>query len=387
MNKSPNQRNDESTNQLKIIGVPKILIPCLLLVGLWLVMSVRSIFSPHPFDDMEKDLMNAFSDSSQWQVEQQPVLKSLIEPNILALKVTGGKSSNESTNQRIPEFPNQRINESTIYSRLAHGYNMPDCMRIKGYAVDLIGDSNQSSVTSLPSVATQERRMGDRLSEEGTIKELQVTSYRLQNGSLTTQQPNNSTTKISSARSLARYSPWATAAARDLSQPFSPPSLSSSQTQVSLADTECQLGQASFSPQPFFQLWKLTSPTDDVSLWVTSMLNAGDMTALDMDIRSMAFPKIGTPDDPGWKPTGFTWKSLRHPFRNLAWFLRARWNNSRCDLLVFLKLKKPVWASDEVFTLVSHSGSLGEGDDEEEVMRYVLSVHEYVYGELREAVR
>ena len=46
-------------------------------------------------------------------------------------------------------------------------------------------------------------------------------------------------------------------------------------------------------------------------------------------------------------------KSFRRPIHNLKRTLRARWNNARCDLLTFLKLRRPVYASDEILTLVS----------------------------------
>ena len=101
------------------------------------------------------------------------------------------------------------------------------------------------------------------------------------------------------------------------------------------------------------EAWKLTSAIDDQSIWVTSMHNSETFGPLEISTKSMAFPKIGTPDDPGWNPSGIGVKSLRRPIHNLKRALRAKWNNARCDLLTFLQLRRPVYASDEVLTLVS----------------------------------
>lgn len=101
------------------------------------------------------------------------------------------------------------------------------------------------------------------------------------------------------------------------------------------------------------QIWRVTSSVGDSSLWITSLLRAGDCVAAADDIRSLPFPRVGTPDDPRWKPEGLTWKSMRHPVAELRTRLRARWNSSRADVLTFLKLRQPAWASEELLTLVS----------------------------------
>ncbi|MBL7076652.1 MAG: hypothetical protein ISS31_04190 [Kiritimatiellae bacterium] len=101
------------------------------------------------------------------------------------------------------------------------------------------------------------------------------------------------------------------------------------------------------------QVWRLTSSINDQSIWMTTMHGSEDFAPLDMDTRDMAFPKIGTPDDPSWNPSGLKLASLRRPLYNLKRTLRARWNSARCDLLTFLRLRRPVYASDEVLSLVS----------------------------------
>jgi hypothetical protein len=101
------------------------------------------------------------------------------------------------------------------------------------------------------------------------------------------------------------------------------------------------------------QVWRLTSSINDQSIWMTSMHDGANFAPLEMDTRDMAFPKIGTPDDPGWNPSGLKLSSLRRPIYNLKRTLNSGWNDARCDLLTFLKLRRPVYASDEILTLVS----------------------------------
>ncbi len=109
------------------------------------------------------------------------------------------------------------------------------------------------------------------------------------------------------------------------------------------------------------QIWRLTDPGGEQALWMTSMLRASDFTPLDIDTRSMPFPSIGVPVDPGWSPRGLTRDSLRRPLYNLRMFMRTKWNNARRDLATFLRLRRPAWASAEVLTLVS--GTLPAPDD------------------------
>lgn len=101
------------------------------------------------------------------------------------------------------------------------------------------------------------------------------------------------------------------------------------------------------------QVWRMVSPGGDVSFWVSGVVRAGGFAGTDVDVREMAFPRVGVPDDPNWVPRGVTWSSLRHPVDNLRIFFRALWNSARCDLLTFLKLRKPAWANDELLTLVA----------------------------------
>jgi hypothetical protein len=132
------------------------------------------------------------------------------------------------------------------------------------------------------------------------------------------------------------------------------------------------------------QVWRLTSSSGQASLWVTAMIRAGDFGETDADVRSMPFPRIGIPDDPRWAPRGLTWRSLRHPIRNFRQFLRAKWNNSRCDLATFLGLRQPAWANDELLTLVAAwTGPSVERGEEPYVTGRVLAAADFLYGELK----
>jgi hypothetical protein len=129
------------------------------------------------------------------------------------------------------------------------------------------------------------------------------------------------------------------------------------------------------------QVWRLTAPNGEVSIWATTMLRAGDFAALDEDIRSMAFPRIDGPEDPHWIPRGITRETLRHPLASFkAWF-RARWNSSRTDWLTFLRLRQPAWASEERLSFVVRSlVPAVTPDTESATIREVRAVHRETLG-------
>jgi hypothetical protein len=131
------------------------------------------------------------------------------------------------------------------------------------------------------------------------------------------------------------------------------------------------------------QLWRLTSDIGETSIWLTSMIRVGDFGETGVDTRAMAFPRIGTPDPPGWLPEGMTWRGLRHPVASVRLMVRKRWNNAHCDLLAFLRLRKAAWASDDLLTLVAASGGGVAPADEADVIRQVVAAHGYVWARLR----
>jgi hypothetical protein len=264
--------------------VAAMLVVCAILVGFWEIMSSRSGLSPGAFELTGDDFRGFAPASDGWRTVSRPVVTTPMEPNIVLFRL-----ESPETARRI------------VFVRLVHGYNMCDCMRIKGYQVDLIADTRHAP-----------------LADDGLR-----------------------------ARAWKQGAPVGIVPAG-------------------------------------VQVWRLTFGTGDVSIWVTSMLRAGDFRTTDADVRSMAFPRIGASDDPGWMPRGITLGSFRHPFRNLRMLLRAKWNNARCDPLTFLGLRQPAWASENMLTLVStHKGSSVEPDHERDVMADVLAAHEFMLDQLQ----
>lgn len=128
------------------------------------------------------------------------------------------------------------------------------------------------------------------------------------------------------------------------------------------------------------QYWRLTSSTGDTSFWLTSMIRADTFAGTATDIRSMAFPRIDTPDDPNWVPRGFNREDLQHPGAAMRRWFRARWNGARTDLLTFLRLRQPAWASDEQLTYIT----LGKpAQDTEATLLQLQQLHTAVLANLQ----
>jgi len=118
------------------------------------------------------------------------------------------------------------------------------------------------------------------------------------------------------------------------------------------------------SPPPLIQAWRLTSPTGAKAIWLTRILRSADLSDTGVDVCDLPFPRVGIPDAPDWNPKGIGWETLRNPWRWFRLTLRSAWNSARCDLAVFLRLKQPPWASDEVLTMVASSDFSKDISDE-----------------------
>jgi hypothetical protein len=133
------------------------------------------------------------------------------------------------------------------------------------------------------------------------------------------------------------------------------------------------------------QLWRVTGSSGEASIWVTTMVRAGDFEPTDVDICSMAFPRVDIPDDPRWIPQGFTWSDLRHPFRSLRRWASTRWNASRTDVLTFLRLRQPAWASEELLSSVTRSTTPSVvPENEASLIRQLMEAHSGMLAGLRE---
>ncbi len=136
-------------------------------------------------------------------------------------------------------------------------------------------------------------------------------------------------------------------------------------------------------PQARIQIWKLTSDIGDKSIWVTAMVRTGDYEGTDLDVRSMAFPRLASQDNPNWLPRGVTAESMKNPINNTQAYIRRKWSNARCDLATFLKLKKQALPAQDILTLVAHSPTLRAGQEsEEKAIQQVLSALSFIHAEL-----
>lgn len=273
MKKHPSVKGSAGVAPRRQVLVGVLLLLCLSMVVFWQVMAKRS---RRPFDRFQltaSDFVGLDLSGSTWSFESVPVNSDPVEPNILAFLARP---------KRLGLQKEGGVDH--VLLRLAHGYNMPECMRIKGYRVELLTD-----------------------------------------------------TKVSGGSTPGRR-----------------------------------------------QTWRLENEVGDVSIWVSSIVGSHDFAGTDLDVRSLAFPRVGVPDEPGWELKGLSLSSLRHPVRNFRLLLRSRWNSSRCDLATFLRLKRPVWASESLLTLLATShGAPVQPGTEAAVMEAVHAVHAEFHAALR----
>ncbi len=253
-----------------------VLVGCVVLVAAWQLLAARAARPWEEFSVRPDAFRNLAPSHGEWIYETVPVTDDPLEPNIVCYKALPPRRPGQAEAWQPP-----------VLVRVAHGYNMVDCMRIKHYEV----------------------------------------------------RPVAQATNLGESEPLPR------------------------------------------------QAWHLVSETGDESIWLTTMVRAADMVPLTMDVRAMAFPRVGTPDDPGYAPSGFRLASLRRPWHNLKRVVRSRWNSSRCDLLTFLRLRQPAYMSDELLTVVTTSPvpqGLPERHDARvaEALQHGLEVHAAMLADL-----
>lgn len=259
--------------------IPYLLVTCIVIVVLWEVAASRSRQPFSPFTLTRAEFSTFRPQAPGWSIE--PVELQADDPsapNLMAFMMTRTGAAGGGRESAVP-----------VLVRLVHGYNMPDCMRLKGYKVELVGDTNEGASLRSP--------------------ELPVTAVR---------------------------------------DPL-------------------------FLPR--IQTWRLTSDIGDKSVWCSTMIRAGDFGGTDLDVRDMAFPRIAGPIGSEWEITGFSSSSLSHPVKSFVMLCKVKWNNARCDLLTFLKLRQPAWASNEHLTFLAAS----------RVVRVEPGVEDRIIGEVRAA--
>ncbi|MBN1671875.1 MAG: hypothetical protein JXR37_12620 [Kiritimatiellae bacterium] len=235
-----------------------LLLACLALTGLWEALAHRSRYPFRPFEITASDFASFAPRLKGWEVGPVCGIEEDLEPgmHLFSLRLRGARAAHAAG---APEF----------VVRLTYGFNVPMCMKYKGYAV---------------------QEMANNLETERT------------------------------------------------------------------------------------QVWRFASPDGFRSIWVTSLLRAGDLARTDTDVRAMAFPRVNVCEDPSWVPRGLTADVFRRPVYEIRNFLRMRWNESRCDLLAFLKLRRPAGASDELLGFIACSTGRSVGPGEEEQVRRELEV-------------
>lgn len=254
-----------------------LVIVCVLLVFIWEGLTIHARRAHPPFTISSVDFAEFAPVVGGWNGGQLPVGNDPLEPNVLVYRFV--------TSSAPPVL---------IQSRLAHGFNMRDCMRLKGYQVHLLADTRGT---------------------EGV--------YAAQQAG--TRQDKSTFPK---------------------------------------------------------QVWLLESQTGDISIWISTVLRAGDMSPTHRDMRSIPFPRIGMPMGADWVPEGLRWSSFRHPIRNFRLFLQAKWNNARCDPLVFLGIKRPPWADPSSFTYLTVAPLLPGEDDYQSAINRAKAMHGTFYEQL-----
>jgi len=331
--------------------VAAVLIACLLVVGFWEGMAIWSRRPWEPFSLTAADFDDFAPSSGQWEIRRVPVSSDPVEPNILAFAMV----------------PRSGTSGVPVLARLVHGYNMRDCMRIKGYKVELIGGLGVEG-GKWKVVGGRREAGGGTREEEGGEPEGQVGTTRR-----VVRPGGNDTAENSRKDAKAPEGEWKEEGGRREGVGGESGGAGESENR--------RMGERDTG----MQLWRLTSETGEVAVWITSLLRATDFEPVDRDVRSLPFPRIGVPDDPRWLPEGITLRSLRHPATSFRHFLRTKWNNARCDPWVFLGLKQPPWASEEVLTLVANSRGIPVSPaNEAEVVRDVLAAHAFLQQQLKE---
>jgi hypothetical protein len=113
--------------------IAALLIGCAAVVGFWQIMAHRSRQAFNRFELSAEDFGDFAPASRPWFIARLPIPPDPLEPNIQAY----------SFRRRYPVTPAE---SRAVMVRLVHGYNMRDCMRIKGFRVDLVEDFREGGL-------------------------------------------------------------------------------------------------------------------------------------------------------------------------------------------------------------------------------------------------
>ena len=311
--------------------VPALLVGGSLLLAFWLVMAERSARPGKGYALRASDISSFQPVIPGWAIRVKSIdAENPTDPNIMALELVGESASNGS----FPRF----------FVRLVHGYNMPMCMKIKYYTIEKIQDHGIRSVTD-PKLQSAFKTQNPNAGEEKSIEQK---SQRAQS--------EKNCIPAGGGKENSSFASFAT----------------------SVQNPDSAAGVP-------FQLWRLTSGAGTVSLWVTTMIRAGDFAPTREDICSMAFPRVETPEDPNWVPRGLTREDLRHPVSSFQRWWRSRWDGARWDWLTVLRLRTPARGSEELLSYITRSVVPDVTPaNEAVVLQDLLATHASVLSELQQ---
>ena len=117
-------------NSRRDVAVAFLLVSCVVIVGFWETMAGRNRRGFDLFQLTAEDFSEFTPIFKGWSVRELKIENDSVEPNILAYLLD-------------PKGPGRSGMSRPVLVRLVHGYNMRDCMRIKGYEVELLHDTRR----------------------------------------------------------------------------------------------------------------------------------------------------------------------------------------------------------------------------------------------------
>jgi hypothetical protein len=301
----------------------------------------------------------------------------LAEPNIASYSVV--RDSSQTINHAPPP--------ARFLIRLVHGYNMPMCMKMKYYTVEKIQD-HKVQVATDPKLHLAYRMLvqdGKDLTTKptkNTKEDGEGLTMKGAEGDRETEERNYET-REKHEKGVGTQEDWKRGEGinHKARKGHDGEEGRGAQALSDLGGKRDSLVPSSYTNP--VQLWRLTSSVGTVSIWATTMIRSGDFEPTINDICTMAFPRVDLPDDPNWVPRGVTKESLKTPIASVKRWFRGRWDASRWDLLTFLKLRKPVWPSEEILSYVSILEDMPSSEIRADDVRQLLKIHEAMLKEMQ----
>jgi hypothetical protein len=120
---------------------------CLLIIAGW---EIAAKLAARPFDELllkAEDFSGFLPSEPGWSIQLEHVKVTPTDPTAISYALRHPSTAG---------FP-----AGVIRSRIVHGYNMVDCMRIKQYAVELLADTRQAPVKISPELNLRPQQLPD----------------------------------------------------------------------------------------------------------------------------------------------------------------------------------------------------------------------------------